>query len=197
MDLVWAPYQHNNWVANLFTRLTEMALGAIPVIGPLLAVGFSIAVTAITDPDFFKSDNILGLAVDVLEAILDSRSQARSYMVTGFSFAPVGKSASRAALDDREHEERIIADREHEEWIAAIRDRFEREGAQPSAAFAARLEGLDDCAGHGPDFRRQPAATNNNDDDVDGALADREHGNSADGQMALKSALIEAQEPTC
>lgn len=87
VDIVWTPYKFSSWALNLFTSLVEFGLGFIPVVGPLLAVDFSITLTAITDPDFFESDNVLGLSLDVLGAVIDSASQSKKFMSNGFHFA--------------------------------------------------------------------------------------------------------------
>ncbi|KAI4247765.1 MAG: hypothetical protein L6R40_001351 [Gallowayella cf. fulva] len=142
VDLVWAPYEYSSFLFNLFTGLVELAIGFIPVVGPLLSFGFSITVTAITDPDFFRSDNILGLHLDFIEAILDSGVRTKKYMTPGFSFTAPGKRSADSEA--------------YKSLISSMKEKVEREGFQPSPAFAARLEGLDDCAGHEPGFRRKP-----------------------------------------
>ncbi|KAL8693756.1 MAG: hypothetical protein Q9224_003694 [Gallowayella concinna] len=149
VDLVWAPYQYSSFLFDLFTGLAEFALGFIPVVGPLLSFGFSVAVTAITDPDFFRSDNLLGLHRDFLEAIIDSGLKSRKYMTPGFSFAPTGKNSPVPEA--------------YKSLISSMKEKMDRDGFGPSETFAARLKNLDDCAGHGPGFRRRPALIEAND----------------------------------
>ncbi|KAL8805469.1 MAG: hypothetical protein Q9182_001924 [Xanthomendoza sp. 2 TL-2023] len=163
VNLVWAPYQYSSFLFDLFTGLVEFALGFIPVVGPLLAFGFSITVSAITDPDRFRSDNILGLHQEFLEAIIDSGFKSRKYMAPGFSFTATGTKSST----DLEA---------YKGLISSMKEQVERDGFRPSAMFAARLENLDDCAGHEPGFRRQPSLIEDNDQaTLEKAQADGAH----------------------
>ena len=177
VDLVWAPYEYSSFVFNLFTGIAELALGFIPVVGPLLSFGFSITVTAITDPDFFRADNILDLKLDFLEAILDSGVRTKKYMTPGFSFASPGKRSADSET--------------YKLLISSIKEKVEGDGFEPSRAFAARLEGLDDCAGHEPGFRRQPLLIHT--DEKSALPGEQEDG--AHGQEVSELVLHRSQQP--
>ncbi|KAL8805511.1 MAG: hypothetical protein Q9223_007245 [Gallowayella weberi] len=178
VNLVWAPYQYSSFLFDLFTSLTESALGFIPVVGPLLAFGFSITVSATTDPDLFRSDNILGLHQDLLEAIIDSGTRSRKYMTPGFSFSNTGKKSST----DLEA---------YKGLISSMKEQVERDDFRPSAMFAARLENLDDCAGHEPGFRRQPSLIEDNDQ----ATLEKEQADGAHDPGVSAVVLRESQQP--
>lgn len=158
VDLVWTPYEFSSWAVELFTSLTEFALGFIPVVGPLLAVDFTITVTALTDPDFFESDDVLGLGVDVLGAILDSASQSKKFMSEGFHFAKPEGVKSRSAPDgnpDPDTTKSISAPNGNpkislrEERNRMLRAKYERTGLKPCPIYASRLEGLDQSSAIG------------------------------------------------
>ncbi|CAO1600292.1 MAG: hypothetical protein LQ349_009024 [Xanthoria aureola] len=177
VDLVWAPYEYSSFLFNLFTGIAELALGFIPVVGPLLSFGFSITVTAITDPDFFRADNLLDLKLDFLEAILDSGVRTKKYMTPGFSFASPGKRSADSET--------------YKLLISSMKEKVERDGFKPSKAFAARLEGLDDCAGHEPGFRRQPLLMTA---DEESALPGEQE-DGAHGQEVSEVVLHRSQQP--
>ncbi|KAI4184282.1 MAG: hypothetical protein L6R41_004853 [Letrouitia leprolyta] len=178
VDLVWAPYEYSSFLFNLFTSLADFALGFIPVVGPLLSFGFSITITAITDPDFFRADNLLGLHLDFLEAILDSGVRSKKYMTPGFSFAPGGKRSADSS-------------EVYKTLISSMKEKVEREGFKPSPAFAARLEGLDDCAGHEPGFRRQPLSISEGENSA--LLGEQKDG--AHGQEVSQLVFHRSQQP--
>ncbi|MCJ1283977.1 hypothetical protein MMC26_003308 [Xylographa opegraphella] len=140
VELVWAPYEFTNWGLAVFTNLTSFALGFIPVVGPLLSVEFTITVTAITDPDYFESSNVLGLPLDILGAVLDSAEGSKKYMTPGFHFATgdvddtrsVTRSATKSAGTSSARAQRI----------KGLRAQAEQIGWGPSTWFAERLKSL-------------------------------------------------------
>ena len=149
VDLVWTPYEFSSWAVKLFTSLVEFGLGFIPVVGPLLAVEFSITVTAITDPDFFKSDNILELPLDILGAVLDSASQNKKFMAEGFHFATPDSAAARSAPTGNPKTNL------REVRNTKLKARLERAGSRLSPIYASRLEGLDQSSATGGITRSQ------------------------------------------
>ena len=72
VDVTWQPYEYSSWVVNFIVKITTVGLGFIPVVGPLLAVSFSVGLQAITDPDAFTEENILDLSVDVIAGIVSA-----------------------------------------------------------------------------------------------------------------------------
>ena len=70
VDVCWQPYEYSSWVVDFLTHVTSLALGFIPVVGPLLSVSFSVGLQVITDPDGFAGENILNLGADVLAALI-------------------------------------------------------------------------------------------------------------------------------
>ena len=63
-----------------------LGLSFVPAIGPLCSVAFTIAMTAITDPDSFKAENILKLSPEVLVAVVSSARAVKGNIPKGFSF---------------------------------------------------------------------------------------------------------------
>ena len=84
VDVTWTPYEYSSWVAEFITNVTTLGLGYIPIAGPLISVAFSLGLTAITDPDFFKADNVLGVTTNVLNAILASSLNMKANLAPGF-----------------------------------------------------------------------------------------------------------------
>ena len=85
VDPMWTPYEYSSWVLDLMENLTVNAPGYIPMVGPLISVSFSVGLTAITDPDFFKSDNVLGLTTNILNAVLASALGMKENLAPGFA----------------------------------------------------------------------------------------------------------------
>ncbi|KAL8791872.1 MAG: hypothetical protein Q9195_005534 [Heterodermia aff. obscurata] len=77
VDVTWQPYQHSVWVFDFLIHVTEIALGFVPGVGPLLAVSFSIGMQIIIDPDGFREQNPLNLAADIIEALINSGGSSR------------------------------------------------------------------------------------------------------------------------
>jgi hypothetical protein len=135
VELVWAPYEFTNWALEIFKSLVEFGLGFIPVVGPLLAAEFSITITAITDPDFFRSDNILDLPLALLEVIIDSAKRSKKYLTPGMHFVP-GSSEARSAARSAD------GGKARERRVKALREQAEQLGWGPAGWFAARVESL-------------------------------------------------------
>jgi len=83
LDLMWNPPQKSTWIENFMKNTLTIAIGFVPGIGPILAVAFPLAWTALTDPDSFVStlkDLCPGidLADHVVQEILKSAREAKS-----------------------------------------------------------------------------------------------------------------------
>ena len=85
VDLTWSPYKHSEWVVDFITQVTQLGLGFIPVAGPLVSVGFSLGLTAIVNPETFKTDNVLRLTTDVMAAVLASAVAMKGNLPPGFT----------------------------------------------------------------------------------------------------------------
>ena len=77
VDVTWQPYEYSSWVIDFLTHITELGLGFIPVIGPMLSVSFSIGLQAIVDPDSFEGENILNLSADIIAALIGTGMEVR------------------------------------------------------------------------------------------------------------------------
>lgn len=77
VDVTWQPYQYSSWVVDFLLHVTNLALGFVPGVGPLLAVSFSVGMQIIMDPDGFREQNPLHLAADIIAALIDSGTSAR------------------------------------------------------------------------------------------------------------------------
>ena len=107
VDLVWAPNEYSSFLVNMLVHMVEMGLEFIPVVGPMMSIGFGVAASLIQNPDTWQQDDVLGLgALDigalVMGSCLDSGKKAQKYTVTGFvqsgesEAAPVGGAPSKA-----------------------------------------------------------------------------------------------------
>ena len=77
VDVTWQPYEYSSWVIDFLTHITELGLGFIPVIGPMLSVSFSIGLQAIVDPDSFEGENILNLSADIIAGLIGTGMEVR------------------------------------------------------------------------------------------------------------------------
>lgn len=84
VDVQWTPYEYSVWVFEFMEGVATLGLGYIPIAGPLISVSFSLGLTAITDPDFFKADNVLGLSTNVLNAVIASGVNMKGNLPKGF-----------------------------------------------------------------------------------------------------------------
>ncbi len=87
VDLVWAPVETNKFMRDMAQALIAMGLDFIPVVGPMLSVGFSIAASAITSPDDFDYTTLLGIpgaSVDLIDGVKDSCKKAGKFVPKGF-----------------------------------------------------------------------------------------------------------------
>ncbi|KAE8136538.1 hypothetical protein BDV38DRAFT_283753 [Aspergillus pseudotamarii] len=111
LSLQWKPPQATMWLADFIKNSLTVAIGFIPVIGPLAAVCFPLAWTAIADPASFENTlrsliPIADLAFYVSEEIKKSAKEQKVYLPEGwatnaggvFGFAPsVARSGTQPA----------------------------------------------------------------------------------------------------
>ena len=90
VDICWTPYEYNVWVFDFLQNVATLGLGYIPIAGPLISVAFSVGLTAITDPEFFEADNVLGLTTNVLNAVLSSALGMRDNLPPSFRGSRMG-----------------------------------------------------------------------------------------------------------
>lgn len=144
LSLCWQPYQHSNWLLSFLQNAVSFGLGMIPIAGPFLEVGFTVAVKAITDPDAFAGDNILDLGKDIIDAVIDSAGNAKEFMVPGvdidFHPPPGGKGMPA------------------EQRIKLLHERDAREGGlRPSLFFILRQPGRQTGKTDVPQQSEEPA----------------------------------------
>ena len=76
VDVTWQPYEYKEEAASLisqvFNIIVSTGLNFVPVVGPLVSVGFSAFMEAVNDPEAFKASNILKLDDDSMGAVLES-----------------------------------------------------------------------------------------------------------------------------
>lgn len=53
LQVQWKPHQGGSWFENFLKNVGTMALGFVPVVGPILSVSFALGWTALTDPESF------------------------------------------------------------------------------------------------------------------------------------------------
>ncbi|KAL9098422.1 MAG: hypothetical protein Q9163_005913 [Psora crenata] len=90
VDISWTPYEYDVWVFDFLQNVVTLGLGYIPIAGPLISVAFSVGLTAITDPEFFEADNVLGLTTNVLNAVLASALGMRDNLPSSFKGSRIG-----------------------------------------------------------------------------------------------------------
>ncbi len=78
------PYEYKVWVFDVIQSATAVGLSLIPAVGPLLSIAFTIGISAITDPDTFKTENILTLSPEALAAVCTSAAAMRKNIPKGF-----------------------------------------------------------------------------------------------------------------
>ena len=142
VDVTWQPYEYSSWVVDFLTHVTGLALGFIPVIGPMLSVSFSIGLQAIVDPDSFKGENILNLSADVIAGLIGTgmevrgnlpeshqTSGAKLLVIRGTSAKPSGEKATdgekgitELKSEDGENQDQEKQDVEKEDRGAKVGD---------------------------------------------------------------------------
>ena len=135
VELVWAPYEFDNWLVSVFTNIVSFGIGFIPVVGSLMSIGFTITVTAITDQEYFSSSDVLEFGPNIINAILNSGKGSRKYTQPGLHFADPGSGSSEASSAPKGEGRKKRS--------TALRFQLEKINYGPSKAFASRLSGLD------------------------------------------------------
>ena len=90
LDVQWKPAQRGSWFENFFKNVLTMALGMIPVVGPILAVAFPVAWMLIVDPEaaFDELRNLMP-GIDfadrvIRQRILNSVDETKEYLPDGW-----------------------------------------------------------------------------------------------------------------
>jgi len=83
LDLMWSTGQRGFWIENFLRNVLTIAVGFVPLVGPLLAIAFPLAWTAIVNPDDFMTElrNLapgVDLTLRVIEEIKSSAANTRS-----------------------------------------------------------------------------------------------------------------------
>lgn len=89
LEIQWKPTQRGTWLSNFLKNVLTIALGAIPVVGPILAIAFPLGWTAITDPDGFDDElrNLMpgfDLTARIAEKIRESIKEQRKCLPDGW-----------------------------------------------------------------------------------------------------------------
>ncbi|KZF20251.1 hypothetical protein L228DRAFT_249930 [Xylona heveae TC161] len=89
LSLQWAPHQPTTWFQNFFGNVMTIAIGFIPIVGPVLSVSFSFAWTALTDPDSFldairNEYPALDLTLYIIERIKNDAAATAAYLPPGW-----------------------------------------------------------------------------------------------------------------
>jgi hypothetical protein len=93
LAIQWKPAQANDWISQFIKNTVTTAVGFVPFIGPLAAVAFPLAWSAIADPDSFE-DTLRGLhiaadlVIHIREEIERSAHEQRKFIPVEW----VGKS---------------------------------------------------------------------------------------------------------
>ncbi|KAL8782465.1 MAG: hypothetical protein Q9213_005359 [Squamulea squamosa] len=92
VDICWTPYTYDVWVFDMIQNIRALSLSFMPTAGPLASIAFTIFMTAMTDPDAFKVENILKLSPDTLAAVCTSAAAMKKSIPKGFAFTKFIKS---------------------------------------------------------------------------------------------------------
>ncbi|KAG4254485.1 hypothetical protein FPRO04_09686 [Fusarium proliferatum] len=107
VEIGWRPYQHNPFLRDLLIRITQLGLGFIPGVGPILSVAFGIGVQLLIDPDSFDRDNILDLSFAVLESVISSGKRSQKFIAPDWlAQCPCGGQQRGVPLTDQQREAR-------------------------------------------------------------------------------------------
>ncbi|PWY90987.1 hypothetical protein BO70DRAFT_410606 [Aspergillus heteromorphus CBS 117.55] len=93
LAIQWKPPQATTWLVGFIQNSLTIAVGFIPVIGPLAAVCFPLAWTAVTNPENFESTlkwviPVADLAMHVSEEVRKSAKEQEKYLPTGWTGNP-------------------------------------------------------------------------------------------------------------
>lgn len=112
LDLQWKPAQRSSWLENFMKNVLTIAVGMIPVVGPILAVTFPIAWALISDPEsaFEEMKNLMP-GIDfadriIREHILKSVDETRQYLPRGWEQMALPAQLTAGQAENAETEDR-------------------------------------------------------------------------------------------
>lgn len=86
VELTWRPWERPTpLLRTLIINLVGWALGLVPVVGPILALSFSLGMQAITDPGSFSAENVLAMDPGDMADVIRSANRVRRYLKAGFA----------------------------------------------------------------------------------------------------------------
>lgn len=97
VDLTWRPYESNNWLASVIGHLGAELRSFVPVVGPLLSLGFTVAWEAISNPEAFEAENVMGFSPAVLGAIIGSAKAYREQGMVADGFYEIASTRNPAS----------------------------------------------------------------------------------------------------
>ncbi|KAF5252175.1 hypothetical protein FANTH_2731 [Fusarium anthophilum] len=107
VEVGWRPFEYSSFLRNLLVSITQMALGFVPVIGPILSIAFGMGIQLLTDPDSFGRDNILELGIGILETVVEAGKRSQKYIAPDFlAQCLCGGQQRGAPLTDEQREQR-------------------------------------------------------------------------------------------
>ncbi|KAF5647930.1 hypothetical protein F52700_1142 [Fusarium sp. NRRL 52700] len=177
VEVGWRPYRHNPFLRGVIVRMTQLALGLIPGVGPILSVTFGIGVQLLTDPDAFGRDNILDLGFAVLESVVSSGKRSQKFIAPDWiAQCPCGGQQQGTPLTDQQKEARNKLGEEINNRLTAELNAQPviRSLEQQENLFIRRVEELQDEAtettqdaelGEEPDEKQEAEEKGNKDED--------------------------------
>lgn len=95
LTIQWKPPQATSWLANFIKNTISIAVGFVPFIGPLAAVAFPLAWTAIADPESFEGTlramvPAADIAMHIRDEIQKSSKEQQSYLPKEWAKASKG-----------------------------------------------------------------------------------------------------------
>ncbi|KAJ4107863.1 hypothetical protein NW760_008709 [Fusarium oxysporum] len=107
VEVGWRPFEYSSFLQNLLVSVAQMALGFVPVIGPILSIAFGMGIQLLTDPDSFGRDNILELGIGILETVIEAGKRSQKYIAPDFlAQCRCGGQKRGAPLTDEQREQR-------------------------------------------------------------------------------------------
>ena len=145
VDLVWAPNTKSTFLTDMIVKLVSLGLRFVPVVGPMLSVGFGVAANLIVHPEEWAEVDILDLKQTdngalALEECVDSGKKAQEFVVPGFvedsseAFSAAKPGAPNIGIFAPQKEG---ADARR---VQALKDKAARLGLNMSAPLVKRME---------------------------------------------------------
>ncbi|KAG5759634.1 hypothetical protein H9Q72_012246 [Fusarium xylarioides] len=152
VEVGWRPFEYSSFLQNLLVSITQMALGFVPVIGPILSIAFGMGIQLLTDPDSFGRDNILELGIGILETVIDAGKRSQKYIAPDFlAQCPCGGQQRGAPLTDEQREQRKKLGEEINKRLT--------EGFKPKVVFRSLLEQEKLFTGHIEEIKDEATET--------------------------------------